>query len=439
MFKRLLFVLLVLGLFGGLAAGQVSLRVVCSPDNADALKWIASEFMKQHPDIRVTVESISWETLYPLELADFAGQVGGFDIFTWDVMTAGAVAQGCLDLAEFRKQHPELVDPNWNPEAFIPMVRYISGYWAGKEIGAPFYNNTMLLYYRKDLFEDPAIQAQFKSMFGRELTVPTSWAEAVDVAKFFTKKYNPKSPTEYGIALMFPRTHTLFYMYLLFFGPYRRSMLAKFGPVDLDWGDYFTADHKPAFDSIEGLRALQDMQALMPYAPDPLGSDYGETIEYFARGLVAMCPQWTGPYLEFKQSLGEDKVGVALMPGRSVSGNWALAINKFISPEKQKAAFLFIQFATSAYADKGKFIRFAVAPTRQSTLSDPEALAVDPRVPVLQETYATETNRPRIPEEPKLEDLAVGYFSEILLGTKPLTLETLHELALKWLEVLGAK
>jgi hypothetical protein len=58
---------------------------------------------------------------------------------------------------------------------------------------------------------------------------------------------------------------------------------------------------------------------------------------------------------------------------------------------------------------------------------------------VLQETYATETNRPRIPEEPKLEDLAVGYFSEILLGTKPLTLETLHELALKWLEVLGAK
>jgi multiple sugar transport system substrate-binding protein len=175
MFKRLLFALLVLGLFGGLAAGQVSLRVVCSPDNADALKWIASEFMKQHPDIRVTVESISWETLYPLELADFAGQVGGFDIFTWDVMTAGAVAQGCLDLAEFRKQHPELVDPNWNPEDFIPMVRYISGYWAGKEIGAPFYNNTMLLYYRKDLFEDPAIQAQFKSMFGKELTVPTSW------------------------------------------------------------------------------------------------------------------------------------------------------------------------------------------------------------------------------------------------------------------------
>ncbi len=125
------------------------------------------------------------------------------------------------------------------------------------------------------------------------------------------------------------------------------------------------------------------------------------------------------------------------MPGRSVSGQWALGINKFIPEDRKVAAFKFIIFATTKWADKNKFLRFAVAPARISTLKDPEVRAADPRVPALEVTYVTQTRRPRIPEEPRLEDITVETFSKILAGQLPLSMSTLNDLAKKWMEILG--
>ncbi len=433
---------LLVALVASMLLAQVTISVVACSDNADSLKWLAEEFMKRNPDIKVEVTVLSWEVLYPRILADIAAKSAAFDVFNWDVMTAGAVSQGCVDLFQFMKENPDLVDPNYDFDDLLPLARDL-GIWDGKLVGFPYFNNTMLFYYRKDLFEDPKIKQQFEQMYGKPLRVPTTWSEAVDVARFFTKKFNRNSPTEYGIGLMFPTTHTMFYMYLLFFGPYRRSVegINKFGPVDLDYGDYFTADRKPAFASQFGLMAFEDMKALMPYAPDPLGSDYGETIEYFSKGIVAMVPQWTNPYLQFAASPvlqpADKKIGIAPMPGRSVAGNWALGINAFTSKEKQRAAFKFIQFATTKWADKEKLIRFAIAPVRKSTLQDPEAQKAIPWVTALPSIYADETFRPRIPEEPKLEDVTNIYFAKILAGELPLTMETLQKLAAEWEKILG--
>jgi len=433
------FLTIVVALLAVAAFGAVKISVLCSPDNADALKWLAGEFMKQNRDIQVEIVPLSWELLYPKLLQDLRSQAGSFEAFTYDVMTTGAVSFGLEDLGEFMKKYPNLLPADFDIDDFIPQVLEESGKWQGKLIGLPFYNNTMLFYYRKDLFEDPKLRQAFKEKYGRELTLPVTWEEVKEIAEFFTKKFNKNSPTEYGIALMFPRTHTLFYMYLLFFGQYRNAPLGimKHGTADLEYGEYFTADRKPAFNSEEGLKALEMMKKLMPYSPDPLGSDYGETIEYFNQGLVAMVPQWTGPYLIFKSTLGAAKVGVIPMPGRSVSGQWALGINKFIPEDKKVAAFKFITFATSKWADKQKFLRFAVAPARMSTLKDPEVRAADPRVPALEVTYVSQTHRPRIPEEPRLEDITVETFSKILAGTLPLSMDTLNDLAKKWQEVLG--
>lgn len=432
-------ILLILSVF---VMGEITVSVVACSDNADSLKWLAEEFMKKNPDIKVEVTTLSWEVLYPRILADISAKTGAFDVFNWDVMTAGAVSKGCVDLFEFMKENPDLVDSNYDMDDLLPLAKNL-GIWDGKLVGFPYFNNTMLFYYRKDLFEDPKNKELFYEMFGRPLRVPTTWAEAVDVARFFTKAYNKKSPTQYGIGLMFPTTHTMFYMYLLFFGPYRRSVdgINQFGPVDLDYGDYFTADRKPAFASEFGLMALEDMKALMPYAPDPLGSDYGETIEYFSKGIVAMVPQWTNPYLQFKASPvlqpAEEKIGIAPMPGRSVAGNWALGINKFVPLEKQRAAFKFIQFATSKWADKEKLIRFAIAPVRKSTLEDPEAQTAIPWVKALPSIYADETFRPRIPQEPRLEDITNINFAKILAGELPMTIETLKDIAAQWEKVLS--
>lgn len=418
-----------------------TLNVWVVPEGADAMYDLAQSFMREYPSVRVQVTPLSWEILYARILQDVSAGTGAFDVATWDVMTAGAVSRGMLDLQQYGRQHPEYVLPGHDPQDFDPIAWRTAGLWEGKNIGFPFYLNTMFLYYRKDLFEDPKLKAQFRQRYGYDLTVPDTWAKARDVAKFFTRRTNPSSPTEYGIALMFPRTHTTFYEFLLFFGPYRRSPagLQKFGDINFEYGDYFTADLKPAFDSPEGVAAIDTIKSLLPFSPDPLGSDYGETIEYFSRGLVAMVPQWGAAWASFKASEvlapAERKVGVATMPGgHSVSGNWGLGVNA--SSKNPGAAYLFAQYATSKAADKAKFMKFGLLPTRTSTLQDPEVKAADLRMAVLADIVATQTHRPRIPEEPRLEDVAVGTLTEILLGSVPAE-QGLRRLAQEWMKILG--
>jgi len=441
--KSMLFVLVILFfVFGSMIAYAATLSVWSSPDNADALFELAKNFMEKNPDIQIEVTPLSWEVLYPRILQDITSGAGSFDVSTWDLMTAGAIAPGFEDLNEYAKNHPDLVDTNFDDDDFIPIAKHVYGYWGEKRIGYPFYGACMFFFYRSDLFNNAELKNKFQTKYGRELTVPATWEEVKQVAEFFTKKFNPESPTEYGITLMFPRTHTLFYMFLNFFGPYRRSPegIKKFGDVNLDWGDFFTADQKPSFNSEEAVKAIQDMIDLMKYAPDPLGSDYGETLEVFGKGMAAMIPQWTATLASWKDSPDlqpfAEKVKVTVMPGGTpVSGGWGVGINA--SSKNKEAAFRFIQYATSKEGDKIQWLKYRVGPTRISVVENPEIASDSPWV---KEAYIPSlekaSHRPRIPEEPKLEDVFVGTLSEILLGQRPNSVETLNQIAEVWMKTL---
>jgi ABC-type glycerol-3-phosphate transport system substrate-binding protein len=180
---------------------------------------------------------------------------------------------------------------------------------------------------------------------------------------------------------------------------------------------------------------------LMQYAPDPLGSDYGETLEAFGKGMVAMVPQWTACLASWKESPllqpFEEKVGVAVMPGGTpVSGGWGLGINA--ASKNKEVAFRFIQYATSKEGDKIQWLKYRIGPTRKSVVEDPEVLADSPW---LKEAYIASldgaSHRPRIPEEPRLEDILVGTLSEVLLGQQSNSIETLNLVASEWKKILG--
>ena len=176
----------------------------------------------------------------------------------------------------------------------------------------------MVFFYRKDLFEDPKVKELYRSWVSehyeelkkilekvglspkeipKELKVPETNGEFIVISRFFTKKYNPKSPTEYGVALMAKRTHVIFYMYLNFFGPFRRSPegLKKFGKVVPEYGEYFTEWGTPAFNSTEGIKALLIYKELTKYAPAPFAADYPDLVRTVillaAGGKVAPQPE----------------------------------------------------------------------------------------------------------------------------------------------------
>lgn len=118
MARKLLVVFLAV-LFVVVGFSAVKISVLCSPDNADALKWLAGEFMKQNPDIQIEIVPLSWEVLYPKLLQDLRSQAGSFDAFTYDVMTTGAVSFGLVDLGEFMSKYSHLLPPDYDLGDFI--------------------------------------------------------------------------------------------------------------------------------------------------------------------------------------------------------------------------------------------------------------------------------------------------------------------------------
>ena len=59
-------------------------------------------------------------------------------------------------------------------------------------------------FYRKDWFENPEIMAEFKEKTGRDLAVPTTWDELMEVAKFFQGR-EIDGKTVYGAAIFTER------------------------------------------------------------------------------------------------------------------------------------------------------------------------------------------------------------------------------------------
>jgi ABC-type glycerol-3-phosphate transport system substrate-binding protein len=431
---------------------SASLNVLSSPDCADFLKYAANEFMKIYSQVTINVIPMSWEALYPKILSDLQSKTGAYDLFTIDVMTLGSVVSaGAASLDMIMKKYPDIIDPNLDIPDFEPTYFGYGSVWAGEIYGLPVYPNHMFLYYRKDYFSDPKLQSLYKSQTGKSLDVPKTWDECIQVAKFFTKSSNPQSPTDYGIALMFPTTHTMMYNVLNWLGPIRQSPtgISKYGPLDLYYGDYATSDGKIWFANDDGARAVQLIQQLLPYSPDPFGSDYGETIAQFTAGTTAMCPTWSVPYGDFVKALAggdymkaRDIIGVEMIPGiydgttlvrKPVSGGWAMGINGSLPEERTRAAFVFAEFATSKEMDLTHWLKFVMPPARMSNWSNLQAREV--LNPALFDTYTASMRslsyRPRIPQEPDMERIGNPMWQDIIAGRKPL-MDGLKALASEW-------
>ena len=63
----------------------------------------------------------------------------------------------------------------------------------GKIYGFPDDGDVMLLYYRKDIFEDPKMMEEFKAKHGYALAPPKDWKQFDEIGQFITDKMAPKT------------------------------------------------------------------------------------------------------------------------------------------------------------------------------------------------------------------------------------------------------
>ena len=296
---------------------------IATVNNGDMIRMqgLTSEFTAANPDITVEWVTLEENVLRQKVTTDIATKGGQFDIMTI----------GTYEVPIWGKQG-WLVSLNDLPADYdiddlLPAIR--GGLSVdGNLYAAPFYGESSMVMYRKDLMEKAG------------LTMPEAptWTEIKAAAAAMTDKANEV----YGICL---RGKAGWGENMAFLTAMSNSYGAKW--FDMDW--------KPQFDGAAWKATLTDYLDMMNNYGPPGASNNGfnENLALFQQGKCGMWIDATvaASFVTGADSTVADKVGFALAPdnGLGKRGNWLWAWSLAIpaGTQKEASAKKFVEWATS--------------------------------------------------------------------------------------------
>lgn len=214
--------------------------------------------------------------------------------------------------------------PKWDIEDVQPGPRDLLTYGDNIYMVANDHDG-QVMYYRRDLIEDPAHQAAFKDAYGYDLKVPDTWQEFRDVAEYFDgKDLNGDGQPDDGLTMHLKVGGQGMFHFMSFSAPF------VIGPDNpkLYWFDPETME--PLMDSPGHQRAMETLIDLVQFGPEAMmGWSLGESWDHFLRGEAALTFTWgdLGALAQQEGSQVLGKTGAAPMPGTSeyydiVAGEW---------------------------------------------------------------------------------------------------------------------
>ncbi len=308
---------------GAMAETRLTIATV---NNGDMIRMqkLTDDFTKMNPDIALNWVTLEENVLRQKVTTDVATKSGQYDI-----MTIGTYEVPIWAKKGWLVPLDEL-GADYDIDDLLPAIR--SGLsLSGKLYAAPFYGESSMIMYRKDLFDQAGIKMP---------TSPT-WDLVADAAR----KITDKSSGTYGICL---RGKAGWGENMAFLSATANSFGAR----------WFDEKWSPQFDQPEWKNALSFYVKLMHDAGPPGASSNGfnENLALFNAGK---CGMWidatvaasfvTNP----KDSKVADKVGFALAPntglGKNANWLWAWSLAVPASSQKAAAAKKFIAWATSKH------------------------------------------------------------------------------------------
>ena len=306
----------------GVTSAETTITVA-TVNNGDMIRMqgLMDDFYAKNPDIKVEWVTLEENVLRQKVTTDIATKGGQFDVLTigtYEVPIWGK--QGWLvglnDLPE-----------SWDKADLLPAIA--GGLTVDGELyAAPFYGESSMVMYRKDLMEAAG------------LTMPDAptWADIKAAAAAMTDK----SKEQYGICL---RGKAGWGENMAFLTAMSNSYGAK----------WFDENWNPQFDGEAWKATLTDYLALMNEYGPPGASNNGfnENLSLMQTGHCGMWIDATvaASFVTGKDSQVADKMGFALAPdnGLGKRGNWLWAWSLAIptGSEKVDAAKAFVAWATS--------------------------------------------------------------------------------------------
>ncbi len=330
-------------------------------------------------------------------------------------------------------------DPAIDTADFVPLLYDTMAKFEGQVYALPYKADAYIFFHRTDLFADPALQEAFAAQNGgATLKVPDTAEELVATARFFSQKFNPASPTEFGWNHMAESGTSANWIWA--------SRLAALG------GSYLTPDYQPNFDTDAGRRALEiAVQLNECCAPDVGSYGWDEANTAFLSGRVAMMEQWPGlsklaetPEGFYGKSEVVGKTGYGVPAGvtingetvkSSILGGWVAAISNFA--KDQDLAYATIAFLTGKEGEPLK-IASGNDPCRNSTYAVPEIAAANPLYPTLQACLQQARITADVSAPPvgfELQTVMGQSFNAAWIGDQP-TDGLLTQIAGEWSDIL---
>lgn len=301
---------------------QETLNVLVEAGGKGELDPIAAAYT-QSTGNTVSFIELPYAGLYDRLSSELASGSVSFDVAALDAiwLTTFAPAVRPLD---------ELFTPEVQSDIFPALVAeaQVDGHF----IGMPAWTNTEILFYRKDLFEDPAEQAAFADRFGYPLAPPTDWQQFNDAATFFTRGSDLYGTDVKGAV------ETEFLAHVLQAGS-PGVVLDDAGEVIIDNDQHLAA--------LTFYCELNNTLKVSP--PGAAQLDWGGAQNLFNQGQTAMMRFWAHAYrLVPADAPVAGKVGVAPMIGGAagvagIPGPWYLSVPR--ATGKAELATDFVRFA----------------------------------------------------------------------------------------------
>ena len=354
---------------------------------------------EQKTGIKVNYEIVPYENTREKQVLNFNSK-GDLSIALVDLVWMGEFAENgwIAPIDQFTKD-PSITDPNLNLKGFFPLLLDAFGSWGGKVYGLPFDNYSGLLFYNKCMLKDAGFDKP-----------PATWDELYTV---YAPKLTHPDKKQYAFALQSLRGETQSadsFMRVLW--PFGGSLLDKTFHSNLN-----------SKESQAGLKFRQDLMKYMP--PGVVSYDHSESVNALAQNQVAMITEWSafyGTLTDPATSKLGDCLAVAPEPagpaGRLPAlGGFSLAVASQATEAQQKAAWIFIQWATSEEIARA-YVEAGGVSGRTSIYEQPDIKAkykfVDPMVASWQK--GVPEFRPRFPAWPAISEVVAEFGSKMMLG-----------------------
>lgn len=330
---------------------------------------IANQWNELHPNgPRVWVERLpeTADDQHQLLALELNAELSSFDILELDVIWTAEFAENgwLVDLEDLRSDIERVSLPG-------PVQTAV---WDGKLWAAPYTTDAGLLYYRRDLVEEP----------------PATWQQLVEVGR---------GGAEQGLAPFVAdgaQYEGLVVQYLEYFWGAGGEMLDADGQSVL-----FTPD--PGAPAHRAAEFMQEAFRTGLYAPGFNTMTLDDARDVFQSGQAVFMRSW--PYVYRPMNDNPDspvagKVGIAALPTFAGAdpvtalGGHNLGVSRF--SDDIPAAQEFVRFvSTSREVQRGLAERHSMAPTLKAAYTE---LAGDPLIALLADVLPTARPRPATPE-----------------------------------------